>query len=149
MKTTHFGPATFLALAIAAFLAGCNTTPSVTALTPLQAIEQAAASPAGVTGVFVLNVRNTGWDRGFAYLNSEEDYRDQRCLTIAISPAGVAAFRTKGIDPAILFKGHEIRVTGTARRTTVYFTSNGRRTDKYYYQTQVPVDSPDQITLKL
>lgn len=136
-------------LTLIAVLTGCNTTPKVTALSPLQAIEQAASNPAGVSGVFEFTVRNVGWDRGYAYLNSEEDYRDQRCLTVAITTAGVAAFRAKGVDPTILFKGHDIRVTGTARRTTVYFYSNGRKTDKYYYQTQVLVDSPDQVTLKL
>ena len=157
----------------ALFLAGCTTTPQVTAptpqvavsapqvaaptpqvavLTPLQAIEQAAAKPEGVTGLFELTVRNTGtsstgWEAGYVFLNSETDYRDQRCLTVAITAEAVGKFKERGIDPAIFYKSQVIRVSGTARRATVYFYSNGVKTDLYYFQTQVAVNSPDQITL--
>ncbi len=141
-----------LLVLFAAFLAGCTSAPPVPVLTPMQAIELAAARPEGVTGLFEMPVRNagmkdSGWEAGYVFLNSETDYRDQRCLTVAITAEAVAKFKERGIDPALIFKSHVIRVSGTARRATVYFYSKGVKTDLYYFQTQVVVGSPEQITL--
>ena len=48
------------------------------------------------------------------YLDSEENFRDEKNLAVVISAAGAARFKDAGIDdPAAHFKGKTIRVTGT------------------------------------
>ncbi len=141
-----------LALALAA-LSGCATQgASRTAnqdISPVQAIQRSAdAAPRGVAGVFVMEVRGTGEDRGSAYLNSEADYRDQRCLTIEIQPAVYAQLRQAQGEAALSFyAGKRIRVRGEAVRTRIDFTVGGRPTGKYYYQTHVAVTDRSQITV--
>jgi len=118
-------------------------------ITPRQTIETAAdAAPAGVTGVFDMQVRATGEQDGNASLNSEVDYRDQRNLTIELAPDVVAALQARyGIASVGYFSGKHIHVTGEARRVTVWFFSDGKQTDKYYYQTHVRVTDVNQIEI--
>jgi hypothetical protein len=120
----------------------------MTPMTPMQAIERAAdAVPRGISGTFEMDVRATGTERlGPTYLNSEDDYRDPRCLTVVI-PAGLLTTieRKFGESPATYFKNKRIRVTGFAKRTRIDFTSHGRPTGKYYYQTHVRLQSADHI----
>jgi hypothetical protein len=48
------------------------------------------------------------------YLDSEENFRDEKNLAVVISAAGAAKFKDVGIDdPAAHFKGKTIRVNGT------------------------------------
>ena len=133
------------AFALAAGLSACAA-----ALTPMQAIFAAAtAAPEGVPGVFVMQVRNAGRQDGRLFLNSEADYRDQRSLTVAISPsafAGLEARFGRPLDTALV--GQRIAVTGEARRTRIDFTGNGLPTGKYYFQTHVVVTDADQIALR-
>jgi len=130
---------------------GCKTAkldPQKDTITPQQAIQAAAADPDGVDGIFEMQVKNVGTANGFVYLNSEFDYRDQRCLTISISPNTVIQFRNRlKMNPELAFSNRIIRIKGTAKRVKIAFVSNGRISDKYYYQTQIHVDNPDQITL--
>jgi hypothetical protein len=118
-------------------------------LTPPQAVMAAAnAAPAGVPGTFWLIVRGAGTQGGRFYLNSEADYRDQRNLTIDIDPQAARALEVRyGDNPLRFFAGKPIVVRGSARRVKIYFLSDGRPTDKYYYQTHVGVTYPDQIRL--
>jgi hypothetical protein len=82
------------------------------------------------------------------YLNSEGDYRDQRCLTVALTPPVAQALEAAlGADPVVALRGKSVRVVGTAQRVTVWFYSNGRRTDKYYYQTQIQIGDISQISV--
>lgn len=100
-----------------------------------------------VPGIFALTVEGTGRSRGQAFLNSHADYRDQRNLTIRITPEGVEAFKRKyGSDPDELLAGKAIEVRGVAKRVEIALTSYGEPTGKYYYQTHVAVDDPDQIS---
>jgi hypothetical protein len=109
----------------------------------------AEAAPKGVDGVFEMEVRGSGRDAFRTFLNSEADYRDQRCLTIALSPAAAAALRERlGGDPGEVLRGRRIVVTGTARRERVDFTANGAPTGKYYYQTHVRVSDAAQIVVR-
>jgi hypothetical protein len=109
----------------------------------------AAAAPDGVRGVFALQVQGTGTQDGFAYLNSEIDYRDQRSLTIAITSSAAQQLEAKLGAPAIVaLKGKRILVKGTATRTRIDFTTGGKPTGKYYYQTHVRVADPEQIQLQ-
>lgn len=116
-------------------------------LQPAQAIQLAAdAAPRGVTGTFVLQVRGTGSDDGRVYLNSETDYRDQRNLTIAITPAAAGALTARlGAPPAAALAGQRIVVDGVATRVRIDFTVDGHPSGKYYYQTQVQVTDAAQI----
>lgn len=51
--------------------------------------------------------------RGEIYLDSEEDFRDEKNLAVVIQKAGAEKFRQAGVDdPAASFKGRILRVTG-------------------------------------
>ncbi|HTU19833.1 MAG TPA: hypothetical protein VMG10_17350 [Gemmataceae bacterium] len=51
------------------------------------------------------------------YLDSEEDFRDEKNLAVVITEEGAANFKEAGIDdPAEHFRGKTIRVTGTVIR---------------------------------
>ena len=144
-----------LVLSLALLLtSGCATTPSTHGqsqwVQPVQAVQlAAAAAPDGVPGVFALQVQGTGTQDGFTYLNSELDYRDQRSLTIAITSSAAKQLETKLGAPAIIaLKGKRILVKGIATRTKIDFTTDGRPTGKYYYQTHVRVTDPEQIQVQ-
>lgn len=52
--------------------------------------------------------------RGEIYLDSEEDFHDQKNLAIVINRDGAAAYRRQGVeDPADHFRGKKLRVRGT------------------------------------
>jgi DNA/RNA endonuclease YhcR with UshA esterase domain len=52
--------------------------------------------------------------RGEVYLDSEEDFHDEKNLGVVVTRAGAAKLKKAGIgDPAGHFKGKTIRVTGT------------------------------------
>jgi len=137
-----------LLVAAGAALAGCATAvPDGGYMFPVEAIARAnAAAPSGVPGRFALRVRASGRQSGMVYLNSEDDYRDQRNLTVAIAPPAQRMFAELN-GPAFekTFEGKDILVTGVARRVRIDFIANGRRTGKYYYQTHVAVTDADQI----
>ncbi|MES2693648.1 MAG: hypothetical protein V4773_09255 [Verrucomicrobiota bacterium] len=112
----------------------------------MQAVLAAAEGP--LTGTFLMEVKATGRQDQQLYLNSETDYRDQRCLTISIPQDVADEFRAKlAGDPATLLKGRKIRVSGTAERVRIWFFAGGVKTDKYYFQTHVKIAAASQITL--
>lgn len=119
------------------------------AIYPGEAISRAAdAAPRGVRGRFVMKVRAVGRAGGRLFLNSEEDYRDQRNLAVAVPPgAARAAMKRLGLQRDGDFVGRRIAVDGVAERVRIDFTSNRRPTEKYYYQTYVRVSRPGQISL--
>lgn len=93
-----------------------------------------------------MSVKGTGRVGSDIYLNSEKDYRDQRCLTLAIHRNAVSGFVQKyGKEPDIYLKNKTVLVSGEARRVKIWFMSNGEKTNSYYYQTQVLVTSESQI----
>ena len=118
-------------------------------LGPREAIFAAAdAAPAPVAGLFVLEVRAGGRQRGRIFLNSELDYRDQRNLTIRLEPRAAAALeRELGMPPEDFFIGKSIRVRGEARRVRIDFLDSGQPSGLYYYQTHVPVIDPAEIEI--
>jgi DNA/RNA endonuclease YhcR with UshA esterase domain len=60
------------------------------------------------------------------FLDSEEDHHDPNNLAVAVTETGAARFKGARVDdPALLFKGKTIRVTGVV--------------------TQIEVDDPGQI----
>jgi len=138
-------------LVVGAALAGCSTPASSSgdtqAIAPTQAILLAAdAAPFGVKGTFVFEVRAVGQQDGNIYLNSELDYRDQRNLTVAIFPDAAQEIRRKfGENADLALMGRRIKVKGEAKRVKIAFVVNGVPSDKYYYQTQVFVQTADQV----
>lgn len=138
--------ALWAAASIATQAAGAADYPRIP---PAQAVELAASDPVnGVNGVFEFTVRGSGKDRRFVYLNSERDYRDQRCLTVTMTRGNAAKLAVRvGGSPQKALVGRRIRVTGTARRTRINIYSDRSRTGLYYYQTHVFVTDPDQIEL--
>lgn len=136
-------------------LAGCQTAmPNAghfraNAISPAAAVIAAAeAAPRGVPGRFGFVVAATAMVGPRLFLNSHRDYRDQRNLSVAIEPLALRTLRQKlGADPVEALRNRAIEVDGVARRTRIDFTSEGRPTGKYYYQTHVAVTDSDQITI--
>ncbi len=117
-------------------------------LSPAQAVINAAEMPEGVGGVFEMVARATGRQRGFLYLNSEEDYRDPRNLSIVVAPGPEAALAERlgrPVEAAVLRR--VIAVRGVARKTRTDFASDGRPTGKYYYQTHLRLRSARDLTV--
>lgn len=118
-------------------------------LNPVEAVTLASqlGDRGGLAGQFQLTVRGVGAQNGFVYLNSEADYRDRNCLTIAMPEAvAVTAFGTA--DPEQIKQwllNQRIVVTGVARRVRIDFLVEGRPTGKYYYQVHVRVGQRQQL----
>lgn len=129
---------------------GQEATPSARRFAPREAIVAAAdAAPRRVFGTFAMRVTATGRVRSRVYLNSQDDYRDQRNLTIAIQPhTATALARRNGAPPERFYRGRDIEVRGAAQRVRIHIIDdNGRPTGLYYYQTHVVVTDADQISV--
>lgn len=143
-----FGALLAAVLLLPASLIGAQEPPApLVTIAPFDAIQGAANDPVhGVTGVFEFQVRGSGKDRNFVYLNSEKDYRDQRCLTVRMTRGNATELgRRLGFPVKEGLIGNRIRVHGTAKRERIEITTSGRRTGVYYYQTHVYVANPEQI----
>lgn len=138
-----------LALGFGMMTAGCVAKPAQTApvsapelatISAVDAVIQAAeAAPDKVEGLFEFEVKAVGFDRGWAFVNSEVDYRDQRCLTIVLNPSLLRRFtETHDIALEQFLRGKTIRVRGAAFRARIDFvTPTGQPSGKYYYQTHL------------
>jgi hypothetical protein len=127
-------------------LAGCVSSPpsfeanGAAGISPVQAVVGAAEHPNGIPGDFKFVVQGTGERDGWLYLNSESDYRDQRCLTVAVSTRAARQLEQRvGPNVSNALFGKTIVVHGSAKRVRVVFVVGDRVSDKYYYQTQVEV----------
>jgi hypothetical protein len=89
----------------------------------------------GVTvQMLVKATKNRLEKRGEIYLDSEENFRDEKNLGIVITKNGAAKFKKAGVDdPAAHFKDKTIRVTGT-------FIIKDKRP-------RIEVDDPEQIQI--
>ncbi|MGY0611152.1 MULTISPECIES: hypothetical protein [unclassified Luteimonas] len=117
------------------------------AVSPMLAVLTAAeAADEGVPGMFALTVAATGsTESGSVYLNSEEDYRDQRNLTIRFSTAAAGAWRTLHREDPQALKGRHVTVIGYVYRKRIDFTAAGLPTGKFYYQTHLMVHEASQV----
>jgi hypothetical protein len=104
---------------------------------------------AGVAGVFDMPVVEIGQQAGLFYLNSEKDYRDRNCLTVALTPTAMQALAgTTNLEQAReRLRNHRVIVRGVARQVRIVFSHDGRPTEKYYYQVHVRVTEPGQVRL--
>jgi len=140
-------------IALALLLSGCAdsllvTTDTISATTDtMRVIEQAAeAAPYGVTGNFSLTIKAAAKPGEIVYLNTELDYRDRRCITIALSPEIASHIEQQyGVTAQEYYLGKKIQVNGTAKQVKIWFFERGKRTDKYYYQTHIQIMRPKQI----
>jgi acetyl esterase len=81
-------------------------------ITPVEAIKK--VNEKVTVEMQVKATKNRLEKRGEIYLDSEEDFRDEKNLGIVIVKAGAAKFKEAGVnDPAVHFKGKSIRVRGT------------------------------------
>ena len=106
------------------------------------------SAPKGVSGTFQFYIKTAGSQYGDVFLNTEADYRDRRAITISIDSKVAAKLTEKyGQSADTFFIGKTIEVTGEAKRVTIDFLSKGRKTNKYYYQTHVAVNSINQLRI--
>ena len=131
-------------------LAGCTSTTSQTAppySNTMDIIKAAADSaPHGVLGEYTLKIVATGSQGKFVYLNTEKDYRDQRAVTVALHPSVISQLSAKyGMPPQDYFIDKIIVINGEAKRVEIAFISQGKVTNKYYYQTHISLMDISQL----
>jgi len=103
-------------------------------------------APDGVIGTFQFKIKASGIKGGVIYLNTEMDYRDRRNITVVIHPKIIDAFTKQfGSSPNLFFINKTIKVSGEAKRVRIDFISNGKRSNKYYFQTHLLISSLKQI----
>lgn len=101
-------------------------------LTPLDAIKK--VNKKVLVQMQVKATKNRLEKRGEIYLDSEQDFRDEKNLGIVVTRIGAAKFKEAGVgDPAVHFKDKTIRVRGT-----VIIKENRPR---------IEVDEPRQIQI--
>ncbi|EJL34677.1 hypothetical protein [Novosphingobium sp. AP12] len=118
-------------------------------LSAIEAVTYASylGDKAGVAGIFDMAVIEVGQQDGMFYLNSEKDYRDRNCLTVAVTPGAMRAIAGTN-DLAQIRKrlnGHRVIVRGIARQVRIDFTTGGQPSGKYYYQVHVRVAEAEQV----
>ncbi|TDR23593.1 hypothetical protein [Marinicella litoralis] len=107
-----------------------------------------AMAPKGLKGEFLLTIKNSGKQSSRIFLNTQEDYRDRRNITVTVLPSFQQAFKAKfNVDIRSYYEDKTIRVKGEAKRMKVWFYAQGKRTQKYYYQTHIVVSDLNQITV--
>ena len=141
-----------IVLVLIFLLAGCTATTSHTTPTcsdTMDIIKVAADSaPHCVPCQYTLQIVATGSQGQYVYLNTEKDYRDQRSVTVALHPKLIAQLTAKyGVPPQDYFIGKAIMVSGKAQRVKIAFLSDGKPTNKYYYQTHISLRDISQLTV--
>jgi carbonic anhydrase len=107
-----------------------------------------AMAPKGLKGEFLFTIKNSGKQNSIIYLNTQEDYRDRRNITIALLPSFQRAFNAKhNTDIRSYYENKTIQVKGKAERIKIWFFSQGKRTEKYYFQTHINVSDLNQIKI--
>lgn len=118
--------------------------------TPVEAVTLASqlAPRGGLAGRFAVQVKAVGEANGRFFLNSETDYRDRNCLTLALTSDVAKAHAGRAELAAVRerFLGKWVYVDGVAARHKIMFVNDeGKATDKYYFQIHVTVGNPRQI----
>jgi len=145
----------FVTILLPILLCGCIGTPKtmneieVDWLAPEQAIFAAAKyAPNAIHCTIHFTVRAAEEQDGIIYLNSEKDYRDQRNVSIALLPnAQLEVGKIYGKEAKEFFLNKTVAVEGLVQRVTIIFTVDGRPSEKFYYQTQIPVQFASQLSL--
>jgi hypothetical protein len=96
----------------------------VQTMTASEAFDAAATIEEGVSGSIKMVVQSTSSEDNVAWLMSETDYRNPRCLPIAINDkARIELAKLHGEHPVVFFKGRTILVHGTARKQQILSAS--------------------------
>ncbi len=113
-----------------------------------QIIEQTEAmAPKGLKGEFVLTIKNSGKQNSRIYLNTQEDYRDRRNITVTLNPSFQKQFHAQyNTDIRNYYEDQTILVKGVAKRVKIWVTASGRKPTKYYFQTHIVVNDLSQIS---
>ena len=141
----------YLILLSILILSGCSSTPEIaTESIPtdiIQLIEKAKRKfPEGVVGTFQIPIKASGSQGGITYLNSDLDYRDPKSIAVVLDPSTIELFsKAYGSAPDLYFLNKTIEVVGKVKSVKIYFFKNGRRTEKYYFQTHIKVTDIKQI----
>ncbi|HJR55764.1 MAG TPA: hypothetical protein VJ798_04230 [Rhizomicrobium sp.] len=111
---------------------------------PADAIRLSEQNPAAAFGTYSFLVRATGSDQGLFFLNSEENYRDGRNLSVEIRPTAQRELQAiHGSDLASVFAGKTIWVRGQARRVPIAY----RGTFQGYFQHRIRIERASQLSL--
>jgi len=122
-----------LATILATCLGASTTLQDAKPVTPAEAIQHIGKASI-VVEMTVKKAKDRLEKRGIIYLDSEDEFKDEKNLGIAISAEAAAKLKNKGIaDPADHFHGKTIRVRGCVMRFE----------DRPY----LPVHDPDQIRI--
>ncbi|MDK1286329.1 hypothetical protein [Pseudoalteromonas umbrosa] len=130
---------------------GTYTHPSVYDLNETMKLiaDTEASAPNSVRGVFQFEIK-AGAKRGdVVYLNTQEDYRDRRNVTLALSWYAVSKMTKKyGQRPEVFFINKKVEVVGEASRKKIpLYRQDGTASEAYYYQTHINVYSDVLLTL--
>lgn len=137
----------YLALLCALTLAACSSSPNTTTHNDPQysntmdiIYAAAEARPGRVGGDYILPIRAAGSQGAVVFLNTEEDYRDPRAVTIALHPRLVQELTNRyGESPETYFVGKAVRVRGEAQTVQIDFNCESHSEQRYYYQTHIPI----------
>ncbi|KFZ38018.1 hypothetical protein HR45_05765 [Shewanella mangrovi] len=135
---------------LSVMLGGCATTSDSSYTNTMDVIAAAAAAaPQGVPGNYTFFVKAIGHSHPFFYLNTEEDYRDQRDITIVLPEPLLIQMGFKN-TPAVeqYFLHKRIKVSGVAKREKIVFSHDGKPSSKYYYQTHILIEQPEQLSVE-
>jgi hypothetical protein len=102
--------------AVAAFVVGSSCVIAADE-TPLKPVEARKKVGSQITVEMTVRAAKDRLDkRGEIYLDSEEDFHDEKDFAVVITKAGAASLKNAGIDnPAEHFKGKMIQATGTVK----------------------------------
>lgn len=103
---------------------------------------------AGFDGVFKFEIKAANIHNNYLYINSEEDYRDRRCLTVRIKPELVSEFTNRyGENVSEALVGRSLMVKGTARRQVIRAIGPDHKPTFPYYQTHIVVEDLTQLII--
>jgi hypothetical protein len=104
--------ASLLALLLGGLLVLSAAAEDAKPISPVDAIKKVNENV--TVEMLVKATKNRLEKRGEIYLDSEEDFKDEKNLGIVVTKAGAAKFKEAGVDdPAVHFKDKTIRVKGT------------------------------------
>ncbi|WP_124748979.1 hypothetical protein [Alteromonas facilis] len=137
---------TFLLL----LLTGCVATPRIgTETTSMELLTTHAAPNTKQTEAeYQLDIKASGKQGEFVYLNTKLDYRDQENITVTIPPSVVSLLESTYGQPAEdFFIGKAIAVRGLARQVRTQASTEGQSNAKFFYQTHIRIKDIAQIVV--